>query len=101
MTIRRKLLLFIPLLVLLVNLVTFFLFQSGKIVQESYGVMMDRILLYNQSSQTADRYLQQLYGYLINPDAKGPLVLEQQRIELEGQRKLLSAKEPSPRALPR
>lgn len=47
MTIRQKLLVFIPLLVLLANSVTFFLFESGKIVRQSYDVMMDRILLYN------------------------------------------------------
>ncbi|CAM4142246.1 sensor histidine kinase [Paenibacillus alkaliterrae] len=68
MTIRTKLLVFIPLLVLLVNSVTFFLFQSGTRVQESYNLMMNRILLYKQSAQAVDNNLQLLYTYLINPD---------------------------------
>lgn len=68
MTIRTKLLLFIPLLVLLVNSVTFFLFQSGKLVQQSYNQMMDRLLLYNQSIQTVERNLGALHTYLLNPD---------------------------------
>ncbi|MDQ8736810.1 histidine kinase [Paenibacillus sp. LHD-38] len=68
MTIRTKLLLFIPLLVLLVNSVTFFLFQSGKLVQQSYNQMMDRLLLYNESIQTVERNLGALHTYLLNPD---------------------------------
>lgn len=68
MTIRTKLLLFIPLLVLLVNSVTFFLFQSGRLVQQSYNQMMDRLLLYNQSIQTVERNLGALHTYLLNPD---------------------------------
>ncbi|KRE35634.1 sensor histidine kinase [Paenibacillus sp. Soil522] len=67
MTIRTKLLLFIPLLVLLVNSVMYFLFESGKTVQQSYDQMTDRILLYKQSVQTAEDHLKTLYGYLLNP----------------------------------
>lgn len=67
MTIRTKLLVFIPLLVLLVNSVTFFLFQSGAMVQRSYDDLLNRILLYKQSSQAVDRHLQMLYVYLVNP----------------------------------
>ncbi|MFD0697754.1 sensor histidine kinase [Paenibacillus sp. GCM10027628] len=66
MTIRMKLLLFIPLLVLLTNSVAFFLFQNSKIVQMSYDVMMDRILLYKQSVQFADDSLHTLYSYLLH-----------------------------------
>lgn len=68
MTIRRKLLLFIPLLVLLANSVTFFLFQSSRIVQQSYDLMMNRILLYQQTTQAADQRLKTLYASLLNPD---------------------------------
>ncbi|MCA0753786.1 sensor histidine kinase [Paenibacillus sp. N4] len=67
MTIRTKLLVFIPLLVLLVNSVTFFLFQSGAMVQRSYDDLLNRILLYKQSTQAVDRHLQMLYVYLVNP----------------------------------
>lgn len=68
MTIRTKLLIFIPLLVLLVNLITFFLFQSGKMVEQGYNQMMDRLLLYNQTSQIAESGLGALHSYLLNPD---------------------------------
>lgn len=70
MTIRTKLLIFIPLLVLSVNMVTFFLFQSGKMVQQSYNQMLDRLLLYKQSTQSADTSLIALNSYLLNPDEK-------------------------------
>jgi sensor histidine kinase YesM len=68
MTIRTKLLIFIPLLVLLVNLITFFLFQSGKMVEQGYNQMMDRLLLYNETSQTAENGLGALHSYLLNPN---------------------------------
>ncbi|GGF94376.1 sensor histidine kinase [Paenibacillus abyssi] len=82
MTIRTKLLIFIPLLVLLVNSVTYFLFESGKIVQQSYDLMMDRILLYKQSAQSAENNLRLLYGYLLNPDTDSSAQLEQGREKL-------------------
>ncbi|MBW7474755.1 sensor histidine kinase [Paenibacillus oenotherae] len=67
MTIRMKLLLFIPLLVLLVNLVTYFLFESGSVVQQVYEGMMSRILLYKQSARTAEGHLKKLNNYLLDP----------------------------------
>src|SRR5688572_30172532 len=89
MTIRTKLLIFIPLLVLLVNSVTFFLFQSGKMVQQSYNVMMDRILVYEQSAQAVDDNLKKLYSYLINPDIVNNNQLIQAQKALQEQRALL------------
>ncbi|MDO7908040.1 histidine kinase [Paenibacillus sp. JX-17] len=83
MTIRRKLLVFIPLLVLLVNLVTFFFFESGKGVQDSYDRMMVRILLYKQSVQTAEDHLQRLYTYLLNPDERTKTDLEHSRSSMQ------------------
>ncbi|QYR22864.1 sensor histidine kinase [Paenibacillus sp. sptzw28] len=102
MTIRTKLLLFIPLLVLLVNSVTFFLFQSGKVVQESYGLMMDRILLYKQTAQTAEDNLQTLYGYLINRDANSKSELKRKQASLLELKTVVSGKRsssPHPAAL--
>ncbi|WP_424768938.1 sensor histidine kinase [Paenibacillus sp. sgz302251] len=75
MTIRTKLLIFIPLLVLLVNSVTFFLFQSGKTVQQSYYGMFDRIMTYGQAAQAVDDNLQMLYIYLINPEESQNIAL--------------------------
>ncbi|MEW9699768.1 sensor histidine kinase [Paenibacillus sp. SI8] len=71
MTIRKKLLLFIPLLVLLTNSVTFFLLQSSKIVQESYNDRIEHMLLYQQSIQEADHSLRSLYSYLLHPTEEG------------------------------
>lgn len=90
MTIRRKLLLFIPLLVLLVNSVTYFLFESGKIVQMSYDRTMARILLYQQSVQTAEDHLKTLYAYLLNPSDGRSAELERSREELLGARRALT-----------
>lgn len=91
MTIRTKLLLFIPLLVLLANAVTFFVFQSEKIVQTSYDRMMERMLLYKQSSQTAEQTLKSLYGYLLNPEGADTTELERGQAELAAIREKLSA----------
>lgn len=41
MTIRTKLLLFIPLLVVFANIIAYFVFQSGKVVQQSYDEMLE------------------------------------------------------------
>ncbi|WP_199617589.1 sensor histidine kinase [Paenibacillus alkalitolerans] len=69
MTIRTKLLIFIPLLVVLANTVAYFVFQSGKIVQTTYDEMMERILLIEQSAEKAESNLRMLYAYLLNPAA--------------------------------
>ncbi|MWC27693.1 sensor histidine kinase [Paenibacillus sp. MMS18-CY102] len=68
MTIRTKLLIIIPLLVLLANMVTLFLFQSSTVVQRGYDRMMDRVLAYRESVQNAERSTQSLYSYLLDPN---------------------------------
>ncbi|WP_134684005.1 sensor histidine kinase [Brevibacillus migulae] len=68
MNIRTKLFIFIPLLVILMNLVSFFIFDSSKRVQESYNLMMDRILLYKQISYETEENLRYLNRYLIRLD---------------------------------
>ncbi|WDZ55543.1 sensor histidine kinase [Paenibacillus polymyxa] len=86
MTIRTKLLLFIPLLVVFANIIAYFVFQSGKVVQQSYDEMLGRILLIEQTSESAESNLKLLYAYLLNPrDDKamqGPT--EYQLIQLKG-----------------
>ncbi|KTS83037.1 membrane protein [Paenibacillus jamilae] len=67
MTIRKKLLLFIPLLVVFANIIAYFVFQSGKVVQQSYDEMLGRILLIEQTSESAEGNLNLLYAYLLNP----------------------------------
>ncbi|WP_027092572.1 sensor histidine kinase [Cohnella thermotolerans] len=90
MTIRRKLLLVIPLLVLLANTVTFFLFRSSSIVQVGYDRMMDRVLSFKQSAQTADQSLQALYAYLLDPGADNRAEAERWRKELKLRREALT-----------
>lgn len=96
MTIRRKLLLFIPLLVLLANSVTFFLFQSGRIVQQSYDVMMNRILLYQQTTQAVEGQLGSLYGYLLNPGGISASDREQEQTALARLKAQLQQQSSSP-----
>ncbi|MDQ0060278.1 sensor histidine kinase [Paenibacillus harenae] len=67
MTIRAKLLVFLPLLVLLTNSITFFLFESSKVVHGSYQVLMDRVLLIKQTTEASEAQLQALYDYLLDP----------------------------------
>ncbi|UNL95651.1 two-component sensor histidine kinase [Paenibacillus polymyxa] len=86
MTIRTKLLLFIPLLVVFANIIAYFVFQSGKVVQQSYDEMLGRILLIEQTSESAESNLNLLYAYLLNPrsdkDVQGPT--EYQLKQLKG-----------------
>jgi len=65
MNIRTKLFIFIPALVILLNGIFLFIFQSGKQVQESYNAMMDRILLYKQTTDETEQNLRYLNQYLI------------------------------------
>ena len=86
MTIRTKLLLFIPLLVVFANIIAYFVFQSGKVVQQSYDEMLGRILLIEQTSESAESNLKLLYAYLLNPREdkamQGPT--EYQLMQLKG-----------------
>ncbi|UHA60362.1 hypothetical protein KDJ21_000780 [Metabacillus litoralis] len=83
MNIRTKLFVFIPILVVLLNIVSFVIFQSGKMVQDSYHIMMERVLLYKQiSTETQDNILL-LNTYILNQDNKsyGNYILHKERLE--------------------
>lgn len=67
MTIRTRLLVVLPLLVLLMNTVAFFLFQSSTRIQESYNLTMQRILFYQDAAAASDQSLKQLYTFLLHP----------------------------------
>ncbi|WP_068498392.1 sensor histidine kinase [Paenibacillus kribbensis] len=86
MTIRTKLLLFIPLLVVFANIIAYFVFQSGKVVQQSYDEMLGRILLIEQTSESAESNLKLLYAYLLNPrdDKAAQVPTERQLMQLKG-----------------
>ncbi|GMK41908.1 hypothetical protein PCCS19_49670 [Paenibacillus sp. CCS19] len=84
MTIRTKLLLFIPLLVLLVGSITLLLFRSTNVVQRSYDGMMARMLLYKQAAQTSGLLLQSLYSNRDDPTDASEAHLHQLESELRG-----------------
>ncbi|MGG0811079.1 histidine kinase [Paenibacillus alvei] len=66
MNIRKKLLIFIPALLIMSNGVSFFIFQSGRTVQHSYNVMLERVLMYKQIAGQADNNLRALNIYLLD-----------------------------------
>ncbi|MEK3876221.1 sensor histidine kinase [Paenibacillus sp. FSL M7-0420] len=68
MSIRLKLLICIPLLVLLMSSVSFVLFQSGKNVQESYHLMMNRIMLYKEVSYEVGENMRSLNRFIMQVD---------------------------------
>lgn len=70
MKIRTKLFIFIPIIVILLNLVSFFIFESGKKVQESYNLMIDKIYIYKEISNETDKNLRYLSSYIIYQDSK-------------------------------
>ncbi|MFC4103235.1 sensor histidine kinase [Paenibacillus xanthanilyticus] len=67
MSIRKKLLLFIPLLVLLANTVAFLLFESAHVVQDSYRILLDRVLGIRRCAEAAEAQLTAMYRYLADP----------------------------------
>ncbi|MEK3701393.1 sensor histidine kinase [Paenibacillus sp. FSL R10-2199] len=69
MSIRHKLLICIPLLVLLMSSVSFVLFESGKKVQESYHLMMNRIMLYKEVSYEVGENMRSLNRFIMQVDA--------------------------------
>lgn len=69
MSIRKKLLVCIPLLVVLMSTVSFFLFQSSKNVQESYHLMMNRILLYKEVSYEVGEIMRSMNRFIMQVDA--------------------------------
>lgn len=83
MNIRRKMFIFIPMLVLLMSFVSFFLFESSKNVQESYSLIMDRILLYKQISREGNDIVRSLNRYVIQMDADSYPELEEHVASME------------------
>lgn len=83
MKIRTKLFIFIPIIVLLLNLVSFFIFESGKKVQESYNLMIDKIYIYKQISNETDKNLRFLSSYIIYQDTKNYKLLIKHKEKLK------------------
>lgn len=82
MNIRTKLFVFIPLLVILVSAVTYFIYFSSRTIQESYNMMMERILLYKQIAQQTEQHLRTLSRYLIDQKdtTYGELAIQQEEL---------------------
>lgn len=66
MNMRKMLLIIIPALFILNNAVTFFIFQSGRTVQQSYDSMLNRLLLYKQIDEQAQENLTAINVYLMD-----------------------------------
>lgn len=91
MSIRKKLLFCIPLLVLLMSSVSFILFESGKNIQESYHLMMNRILLYKEVSYEVGENMRSMNRFIMQVDAdsfpevdKHLTAVKELRVKLDG-----------------
>ncbi|UPM54795.1 sensor histidine kinase [Gottfriedia acidiceleris] len=89
MKIRTKLFIFIPILVILLNLVSFFVFENGKKVQESYNLMINKIFLYKQISSETQENLSLVSSYIINPQPKNYRSILQHKSNLQKLKKEL------------
>ncbi|WP_309119807.1 sensor histidine kinase [Paenibacillus sp.] len=87
MTIRTKLLVVLPLLLLFTNVTALFLYRTGQMTQSSYESMMDRILLYNRTVKQAERYVQSVYDYLVNPSETRERAVQDMTAETAAARK--------------
>jgi len=66
MSMRRMLFIVIPALFILNNAVSFFIFQSGRTVQLSYNMMLDRVLLYKQIDEQTQKNLSTINVFLMD-----------------------------------
>ncbi|CAN7178420.1 sensor histidine kinase [Paenibacillus sp. LjRoot56] len=83
MNIRRMLFIVLPALFILNNAVAYFIFHSGRSVQESYNVMLNRVLLYKQiAGQTQDN-LRAMNGYIVDRSEDSRLAFLRQKEALE------------------
>ncbi|SDT48454.1 Histidine kinase-, DNA gyrase B-, and HSP90-like ATPase [Paenibacillaceae bacterium GAS479] len=75
MTIRKKLLVFIPLLLLLVSGVSALLVQSDMLVRNRYEQILERMLLYQRAEDLSETQLASLYRYLadLKPETRQQL----------------------------
>ncbi|MDQ6422028.1 sensor histidine kinase [Paenibacillus sp. LHD-117] len=91
MNIRKMLFIVIPALFILNNAVAYFIFESGRTVQHSYNVMLDRVLLYKQIAGQTQGNLRALNVYLMDRTENSRKAYLSQRDELNHLRESLSA----------
>ncbi|TCZ75908.1 HAMP domain-containing protein [Paenibacillus albiflavus] len=87
-----KLFIFIPVMVIIVNLVTVIIYQSGRSIQESYNLMLDRILLYKQISYKTEDNLRVLSSYVVEKYRSQYIEFLELRAELQMLKGKLSEK---------
>ncbi|MGZ9585998.1 sensor histidine kinase [Paenibacillus marinisediminis] len=91
MNIRRMLLIVIPSLFVVSNAVAFYIFQSGITVQQSYNMMLNRVLLYKQIAEQTQDNLRDLNVYITDRSDLSREAYIRQRDELKLLRESLSA----------
>lgn len=96
MNIRRMLFIVIPALFILNNAVAYFIFESGRTVQQSYNVMLDRVLLYKQIAGQTQENLRAMNDYLGDRSDNSRKEYIRQRDELNHLRDSLSAQNTIP-----
>lgn len=94
MNMRRMLFIVIPLLFILNNAVSFFVFQSGRTVQQSYNMMLDRVLLYKQIDEKTRENLRAINVHIMDRSPGSLKEFENQRAELKALQTSLSAQQP-------
>ncbi|GGG17388.1 sensor histidine kinase [Paenibacillus aceti] len=83
MNMRRMLFIVIPALFILNNAVSFFIFQSGRTVQQSYNMMLDRVLLYKQIDEQTQRNLSAINVYLMDRSSSSLELYKERNEELK------------------
>ncbi len=83
MNMRRMLFIVIPLLFILNNAVSFFIFQSGRTVQQSYNLMLDRVLLYKQIDEKTGENLRAMSVYIMDRSQPSLTSYQNQNNELK------------------
>ncbi|MFX3636595.1 MAG: sensor histidine kinase [Candidatus Pristimantibacillus sp.] len=96
MNMRRMLFIVIPTLFILNNAVSFFIFQSGRTVQQSYNTMLDRVLLYKQIDEQTQDNLRAINVYLMDRSEGSLTSYKGQRDELKSLQSSLSAQNTIP-----
>ncbi|MCQ6561319.1 sensor histidine kinase [Paenibacillus mendelii] len=98
MNMRRMLFIVIPALFIMNNAVSFFIFQSGRTVQQSYNLMLNRVLLYKQADEQTKGSLRAINVYLQDRSESSLAAYKQQRDELRKLHTSLSAQSTIPAA---
>lgn len=96
MNMRRMLLIVIPALFVLTNAVSFFIFQSGRTVQQSYNMMLDRVLLYKQIDAETRSNLSAVNVYLTDRSERSRQIYQEHQSQLRKLQAELNAQDAIP-----